>query len=261
MNDKTIGTDDWFTIEQIDNDTFAISEYKHWEETHCYLLCGSDRALLIDTGLGIANIRNAVEDLTTLPVMVATTHVHWDHIGGHRYFKDIAVFELEEQWLSEKFPMPLQAVKQNLTSKPCQFPMDFDIDKYQIYQGTPTKILHDGDKILLGNRQIEVIHTPGHSPGHCCFYEPERKYLYSGDLIYQGCLDAFYPTTDPVLFFQSVKKLRSFSIQKIFPAHHRTPLSADMIGQVERAFQELSDVGKLEQGNGIFDFGEFQIHI
>ena len=42
---------DWFTVEKIDEDTYAISEYQHWEETHCYLLCGTKRALLIDTGL------------------------------------------------------------------------------------------------------------------------------------------------------------------------------------------------------------------
>lgn len=41
---------DWFTVEKIDEDTYAISEYQHWEETHCYLLCGTKRALLIDTG-------------------------------------------------------------------------------------------------------------------------------------------------------------------------------------------------------------------
>lgn len=54
----------------------------------------------------------------------------------------------------------------------------------------------DGDRFELGSRTLVVVHTPGHSPGHCCFYEPERNYLYSGDLIYKGCLDAFYPTTD-----------------------------------------------------------------
>lgn len=48
---------DWFTVEEIDHDTFAISEYKHWEETHCYLLCGMEKAVLIDTGLGISDIR------------------------------------------------------------------------------------------------------------------------------------------------------------------------------------------------------------
>ena len=65
----------WFTVEQIDFQTFAISEYKHWEETHCYLLCGQKKAILIDTGLGVSNIKNIVDSLTELPVEVITTHV------------------------------------------------------------------------------------------------------------------------------------------------------------------------------------------
>ena len=62
--------DDWFTVEEIDSQTFAISEYKQWEETHCYLLCGNERAVLIDSGLGISNIKRVVSGLTKLPVMV-----------------------------------------------------------------------------------------------------------------------------------------------------------------------------------------------
>ena len=54
---------DWFTVEKIDNNTFAISEYKHWEETHCYLLCGNEKAILIDTGLGVENIKEIANRL------------------------------------------------------------------------------------------------------------------------------------------------------------------------------------------------------
>lgn len=126
--------DNWFTIEQIDRDTFSISEYKHWEETHCYLLCGEKYAILIDTGLGVSNIRKIVDSLTKLPVMTVTTHVHWDHIGGHKYFDNIAVHEAEKDWLSVRFPIPLQVVKNNLTRLPCDFPRDFDINAYQIFK-------------------------------------------------------------------------------------------------------------------------------
>lgn len=89
--DEARGMTDWFTTEAIDNDTFVISEYKHWEETHCYLLIGTESALLIDTGLGVSDIKDVVGRYTSLPVIVATTHVHWDHIGGHGLFDDIAV--------------------------------------------------------------------------------------------------------------------------------------------------------------------------
>ena len=93
----------WFTIEKIDSVTFAIGEYRHFEEVHSYLLIGTQAALLIDTGLGVADIKTVVDSLTALPVIVATTHVHWDHIGGHSHFQDLAVHEAEKEWLS-KFP-------------------------------------------------------------------------------------------------------------------------------------------------------------
>ncbi len=251
----------WFTVDKIDHDTFAISEYKHWEETHCYLLCGEEQAVLIDTGLGVANIKKIVSSITSLPIMVITTHIHWDHIGGHKYFDNIAVHEAEKEWLSTKFPIPLQAVKHNLMCKPCEFPPDFSVDSYQITQCTPQHILRDGDCLDLGNRKLTVIHTPGHSPGHCCFYEPQKGYLYSGDLIYSGCLDAFYPTTDPQLFWQSVKKIQTIKAKRILPAHHQLNIPVDIIDRIEKGFCQLSGKGKLKQGSGIFDFGDFQIHV
>lgn len=253
--------ENWFTIEKIDEDTFVISEYKHWEETHCYLLCGTEQAVLIDTGLGVGNIKTIIDGLTKLPVTVITTHVHWDHIGGHKHFNDIAVFEKEVNWIAEKFPIPLQVVKKNLIKENCDFPKDFSIDTYQIFQGVPQRILHDSDYIDLGNRKIKIIHTPGHSPGHCCFYEEERQYLYSGDLIYRGCLDAFYPTTDPMLFWLSVRKVQSMEIERIMPGHHQLNIPIDIIDEIEMAFDKLEKQGQLKQGNGIFDFGSFQIHI
>lgn len=253
--------DNWFEVEKIDTDTYAISEYKHWEETHSYLLCGANNAILIDSGLGIANIKKVIDSLTKLPIMVITTHVHWDHIGGHKYFDNIAVHETEKEWLSAKFPLPLQVVKSNLACKPCDFPEDFNLNDYQIYQGNPQKIFRDGDYLNLGNRILKVIHTPGHSPGHCCFYEQERKYLYSGDLIYSGCLDAFYPTTDPKLFRQSIIKVQQLNINRILPAHHKLNIPVDIVNQIASAFDGLYNINQLRQGSGIFDFGDFQIHI
>lgn len=253
--------DCWFTIEKIDATTFAISEYSHWEQTHCYLLIGRTRAVLIDTGLGVANIKNIVESLTTLPVFVLTTHVHWDHIGGHSHFRDFVVHQEETQWISGQFPLPLAAVKQNLTLKPCCFPPEFDLDDYRIFRGSPTRILQGGEVLDLGDRKLEVIHTPGHSPGHCCFYERARGYLFSGDLIYRGCLDAFYPSTDPIAFMASVDKVKSLPVSRILPAHHDLNLSAGFLDDISAAFHHLHAQNALQQGSGLFDFGSFQIHI
>lgn len=99
-NQYTIVIDDaWFTVSQLDEGTFAISEYGHWEKVHSFLLIGDERAALIDTGLGIDDMRRMTDQLTDLPIMVLTTHVHADHIGSHGLYGEIYVHEAEEDWL------------------------------------------------------------------------------------------------------------------------------------------------------------------
>lgn len=257
---REVITDGWFTASETDGDTFVVSEDRHPAETHCYLLCGKARALLIDTGLGVCDIAKTVRDITNLPVTAVATHVHWDHIGGHGGFNDIAVHEAESEWLSGKFPLSTEQVRAELTRLPCDFPSDFDIDGYGVYRGGAGRMLSDGDVFDLGDRLIEVIHTPGHSPGHCCFYERDRGYLFCGDLIYYGCLDAFYPSTDPVFYYRSVKRIAGLSVSRLFPAHHRIPDSTNLITDAEKAFDYLSAQGRLAHGAGIFDFGEFKVH-
>ena len=221
---------------------------------------GKNNALLIDTGLGVGNIKREIDQITSLPVIVVTTHVHWDHIGGHKYFNEIAVHESEKEWLNE-FPLPLSVVKNNLLKEPSEFPIDFDIEKYKIYSGKPSIVLHDNDVIDLGNRKIRVIHTPGHSPGHLCFYDESKKYLFAGDLIYEGKLDAYYPTTNPIQFRNSINKIRKLDIKRIFPGHHNLNISNDLLEKVSNAFEELYQNGSLKQGNGIYKYEKFSIHI
>ena len=127
---------DWFTIDKIDGTTYIISEYRHPEETHCYLLIGSELCLLIDTGLGIGNIYEQVRKLTDKPITAIATHIHWDHIGGHKYFHDFYVHKAESEWLNGKFPLPIQAVRNMVAD--CDLPEDFNINDYTIFQGTPT---------------------------------------------------------------------------------------------------------------------------
>ena len=249
---------DWFTLDQIDRDTCIISEYRHWEETHCYLLNGTERSLLIDTGLGICNIYDEVIKLTHKPITAVATHIHWDHIGGHQYFPDFYAHGEELDWLNGAFPLPPQVIRDMVVDR-CDLPEGFDVSTYTMFQGTPTRILQDGDTIDIGGRVIEVLHTPGHSPGHMCFWEAASGYLFTGDLVYKDTLFAYYPSTDPAAYLASLEKIAALPAQKVFPAHHSLDIGPEIIVRMRDAFRDLRAKGLLHHGSGTFDYGDWAV--
>ncbi len=249
---------EWFSIDQIDTVTHIISEYRHWEETHSYLLEGNERALLIDTGLGICNISEEVKKLTDKPVTAVATHIHWDHIGGHKYYPDFYAHEAELNWLSGEFPLTISTICEMVVDR-CDLPENYDVSTYEFFQGTPTQVLHDGNTIDLGGRIITVLHTPGHSPGHMCFWEQERGYLFTGDLVYKDTLFAYYPSTDPQAYLKSLQKVAALSVKRVFPAHHTLDIQPEILIRMKDALYQLDKVGKLKHGSGTFHYGDWGI--
>ena len=79
----TFTTEDWLKVRQLDDDTWAIDD--HGQDI-CYLVCGQDRCLLIDTGWGIGDLRALVAELNPLPLTVVNTHGHPDHTFGNWQF-------------------------------------------------------------------------------------------------------------------------------------------------------------------------------
>ena len=249
---------DWFTMDQIDKETYIISEYRHWEETHCYLLNGSERSLLIDTGLGICNIYDEVIKLTDRRVTAVATHIHWDHIGGHKDFSDFFAHEDELNWLNGKFPLSIEQIKDMVVDR-CDLPQGYNVDNYEFFQGMPTRVLKDNDVIDIGGRTLKVLHTPGHSPGHMCFYEQERGYLFTGDLVYKDTLFAYYPSTDPEAYLKSIERVAALPVKRVFPAHHNLDIQPEILNRMQHAFQQLKIEGKLHHGSGTFDYKDFAI--
>ena len=141
----------------------------------------------------------------------------------------------------------------------CELPDDFDVNSYEIFQGEPAGALRDGDCVDLGRRVLQALHTPGHSPGHLCFWEAERGYLFSGDLIYKGTLFAGYPSTDPQRYLTSLEKVAALPASRIFPGHHSLDIRPEIAGRMRAAFQELNTQGKLRHGSGTFDFGDWAV--
>jgi len=248
----------WFTIDEIDTNTHIISEYHHWEETHCYLIEGTERVLLIDTGLGICDISKEVNKLTNKPVTAVATHIHWDHIGGHKYYPDFYAHEAEINWLSGEFPLSIETIREMVLDR-CDPPDGYDVNKYELFQGTPTRVLYDGDTIDLGGRTIMVLHTPGHAPGHMCFWEASRGYLFTGDLVYKGKLFAYYPSTDPQAYLKSLEKIAALPVKQVLPGHHTLDIHPKILSRMRDAFIKLDKEGKLHHGSGTFDYGDWAV--
>lgn len=243
----------WFLTKKIDDNTFVISEPKHWEETNCYLLIGSKKALLIDTGLGISDISAEVRKITDKSVIAVPTHVHWDHIGGLWNFSEFYVHELEKDWIDGKFPLSNDFVRKMLV-KDINLTDSVNTDNYAVFQGKPYGLLKDGDIIDLGDRKIKVLHTPGHSPGHMCFFEEETGYLFCGDLIYKGTLFSNYESTDPEKYLESLEKIAKLPAKYILPAHHSIEIPPEIIPEICDGLNAVKNEGRLCHGSGKIDF-------
>src|SRR6478672_11535818 len=85
----------WFAVWEPEPGLFAIQEPFHSEQVYSYLVTGSERALLVDTGTGIGDIRAVVYELTDRPVTLLNSHAHWDHLGGNWRFDGIWIHEAE----------------------------------------------------------------------------------------------------------------------------------------------------------------------
>lgn len=214
--------------------------------------------MLIDTGLGICNIHDEVVKLTDKPVTAVATHVHWDHVGGHKYFPNFYAHGEELAWLNGAFPLSAETVREMVVDR-CDLPEGFDVSGYTMFQGVPTRVLKDGDTIDLGGRTVTVLHTPGHSPGHMCFWEADTGYLFTGDLVYKDTLFAYYPSTDPVAYLASLEKLAALPAKRIFPAHHSLDIKPEIILRMRDALRDLQKSGKLHHGSGTFDYGDWAI--
>jgi hydroxyacylglutathione hydrolase len=86
---------------------------------------------------------------------------------------------------------------------------------------SPTLLLKEGMEIPLGKLKIQVIETPGHTPGGVCFYLPDHHLLFSGDTLFQGTIgNLSFPTARPELMWQSLSKLAKLPQEtRVLPGH------------------------------------------
>lgn len=236
---------DWFAVEEIEGGTWCIREPHHMEDVCSYLVLSNEGALLIDTGLGISNIKKVVKKITQNPVEVVNTHSHFDHVGNNHRFQKIAIHKNEARHLERGHnpEMLLHWVEPEMFKKPP--PKDFNPETYSIKPSRPNHQLKDGDTLTIGDRTLQVIHTPGHSPGSICLWEERAGLLFSGDTVYDDPIYVHLPHSDFNDYVHSLSLLCSLVPQtkKVLPSHGETPLEPMIILRIARVFQQVAQGG------------------
>lgn len=159
---------DWYLTEEREPGFFHCEDY---EDASFYLLEGTEKALLIDTGMGEGDFRAMLKKLTDKPIELAVTHAHVDHFLHACLFRGSTVYmhprdtEKLDQWYD------------------C-FASDFEGRRCQREDFTP--ITEDSVIDLGGGYTVRVLEIPGHTPGSVAFYDEKRELLFTGDAIGSG---------------------------------------------------------------------------
>lgn len=216
--------DDWFAIENIAPGIHAIGEpLYHWFNWS-YLIEGKNCALLFDTGPGLRNIAPVVDSLAAKPLVALPSHMHFDHTGNLCQFPHIAMADLTV----------LRACERDGVFHASD---DLYIGHYENMVWKPVRVTTwwpIGHRIDLGGRQLEIIHTPGHSPDSISLFDARANILFAADFIYPGDLYAQVPGSDLQEYLHSADHLLPLinDQTKIFCCHgkpddvgqHRAPL-------------------------------------
>ncbi|MFC1724985.1 MBL fold metallo-hydrolase [candidate division KSB1 bacterium] len=241
---EKVGTfQEWFDVYKLAEGTYAIYEPNQFEEAICYLVLGSEKCVVIDAGNGIGDLKELISNFTDLPVTLILTHEHYDHIGSAHQFSEIAVFNnktcLEVIKRGRSNPSLQKYIAKDYLWKP--LPKKFDPKSWQIPPLSPTMLLSEGDIIDLGDRKLEVIYTPGHSPGSICLLDKKQKILFTGDHFFPGPLYAHTPDVNIDNYIASNKKLckRIREFDFLCSGHNDPWVKSEVLLRVGEAFDTI----------------------
>ena len=200
-------------------------------EGTCYLLCGSERALLIDTANGQENLKEIVEKLTHLPVTVINTHGHCDHIYGNVYFEKAYLHARDLPLMEAHFGFFKEYMDEHHLS-PC-----------------PVQTIEIGDTLDLGDLTVEIVDLKGHTPGSIGILDKKDRILFSGD----GCNNHLWMQLDESLSMAELeetlvllKQQHAEDFDFILTGHARDLAPKAMLDKLMKGVRELRE-GKTEK--------------
>jgi len=200
-------------IIQINDTTWRIED----NGVRFFLLAGTEKALLIDSGMNTPNAKQIAESITKLPVLLLNTHADLDHISGNGSFDCFYMHPDEE-------------------------------DNYRAHGGSGSIMpVKDNDVIDLGNRPLKIFFIPGHTPGSIAVLDINNRVLISGDTIQDGNIFMFKEHRNMPLYVESLKKLSKLTdeFDAIYPSHGSFPVYPELIASlIEGAKQIIEGTAK-----------------
>lgn len=196
----------WFTVYKINDHVYAIGEIQYYQGNYSYLIVGNERALMLDAGASTdKDITKVIRALTDKPVSVLPTHLHFDHIGGLDYFKDI--------WLADTPAVHSFKRDDGQYYIPPTYTLGF-IDDYDMKPVTVSRLITEGEKIDLGGVELTVKWVGGHNLDEVVIYDITDNMLFTGDYLYPGFMincdtDGYLAATEQVLKMMN-KDMRIF---------------------------------------------------
>lgn len=249
----------WFTAEPRDDGTTWITEPHVDPFIRCNIwhVRGRDHDLVIDTGLGL---RSLLADLPEVfagrSTIAVATHYHYDHVGGAQEFAERWIHESEAETVQDADAIggalttstwsgeSLDAVRRAGYDLPADGELlvalpapGYDRHSYRATPFTPTRTLSDGDVVDLGDRCLEVLHLPGHSPGSIGLWDAERGVLFSGDAVYDGPLLDSGDDSDVEAYVATMDRLAALPVEVVHGGHEPS-FGRARLQELCRAYQD-----------------------
>jgi glyoxylase-like metal-dependent hydrolase (beta-lactamase superfamily II) len=200
-------------LNEIHVDPYAVGDI--------WLVRGSTRDLVVDTGSGIVPPAPIVAALSDKPTLAVALNCYYDHAGGWHSFVERACHRLDAAALID--PSEESAlVSQYLTggSLAALPRAEYATTDYRMVGAEPTRILENGDVISLGDRSLEVLHVPGRSPGGIALWEAATGSLFTSDMLYDGEHGPAWPPDDPQAYIASLRRMRDLPVSTVYPGHY-----------------------------------------
>ena len=227
----------WFDRKKIDDDITLIWEPHVDPLGRCNIwhVRGSKTDLLVDTGIGVADLKPAIADLFGHGVIAFATHTHFDHVGGLHEFEHRIVGRQEAENMArgdDRFSLYREDMDPEIIEaiEAAGYPIaeclldalphgGYDPRAWRVEPAKPTRVVDDGDVVSIGNRHFEVLHLPGHSPGSVGLWEAATGTLFSGDAVYDGPLLDMLPESDIQSYCRTMERLMALPVTVVHAGH------------------------------------------